>query len=117
MAKPRNTRQKEAINEQVSSMKAFFSAEELYDIIKEKHPDIGLATIYRNLKALVEEGVLHIYMCDRRQVYSKTKHHCHYIDEDTGKVTHFHVDSLDFLKDKLPGNITSFQIEVRGRKK
>ena len=34
--------------------------------------------------------------------------------EETGKIIHFDVDSLDFLKNKIPGTISSFQIEVRG---
>ena len=37
------------------------------------------------------------------------------ICEETGKVIHFDVDSLDFLKNKIPGSISSFQIEVKGR--
>ena len=35
--------------------------------------------------------------------------------EETGKVIHFDVDSLDFLKNKIPGSISSFQIEVKGK--
>jgi hypothetical protein len=34
--------------------------------------------------------------------------------EKTGKVIHFKIESLDFLKNKIPGTIKSFQIEVRG---
>jgi len=112
--KNRNTRQKELIQSHVEKMKGFFHVEELYDSIKTEDESIGLATIYRNLKQLVADGTLHSYMCDRRAVYSKTKQHCHFIDEATGDVTHFEIANLDFLKNKLPGSITSFQIEVRG---
>ena len=69
------------------------------------------------VKSLVETNELYCYTCERRQVFSKTKQHCHFIDEDTGKVTHFEIDNLDFLKGKLPGSIESFSIEVRGRTK
>jgi Fe2+ or Zn2+ uptake regulation protein len=61
------------------------------------------------------EGTIYSYLCDRRIVYSREKKsHCHFICEKTGKVVHFDVDSLDFLKNKIPGSITSFQLEVKG---
>jgi Fe2+ or Zn2+ uptake regulation protein len=111
---PRTTRQKKLIEALISKQKGFFNAEDLYEKIKGIDSGIGIATIYRNLKQLVSEGILHVYTCDRRQVYSKTKQHCHFIDEITGKVTHFEIKNLDFLKGKLPGAISSFQIEIRG---
>jgi Fur family transcriptional regulator, ferric uptake regulator len=115
MALSRNTKQKQIIQTQINAMTEFFSAEELYDQIKEKDPSIGLATIYRNLKTLQKTNEIHTYTCDRRQVYAKTHNHCHFIDEETGQTIHFEIDSLDFLKNKLPGKITSFQIEIRGK--
>ena len=82
--------------------------------MKKEDATIAVATIYRNLKQLVKDGELFVYTCDRRQVYSKTKQHCHYINEKTGEVTHFQIDNLDFLKNKIPGLISSVQIEIRG---
>jgi len=114
----RNTKQKEIIKEEIKKIKDFFTAENLYDIVKVKNPEIGLATIYRFLKELRKESKVHIYSCNGKNLYSKTKKsHCHFICEDTGKVIHFDIDSLDFLKNKIPGSISSFQIEVRGRSK
>ena len=68
-----------------------------------------------HLKKLIEEGKIHSYSCNRKIIYSSNvKSHCHFICEKTGKIIHFDVDSLDFLKDKIPGEISSFQIEVKG---
>ncbi len=113
--KARNTKQKEIINKEISRFKTFFTAEDLYEKVKAIDKDIGLATIYRFLKALRKDGSIFSYTCDGRLVYSKdNKSHCHFVCEETGKVIHFDINSLDFLKDKIPGSITSFQIEVRG---
>ena len=110
----RTTKQKSLIESYVTSQTGFFNADELYAFVSEKDPSIGIATVYRNLKQLVSDGKLCAYTCQRRQVFSKTKQHCHFIDEKTGKVIHFEITSLDFLKNKIPGKMTSFQIEVRG---
>jgi Fur family transcriptional regulator, ferric uptake regulator len=114
--KSRNTKQKEIILEEINKINDFFTAEELYDKVKKKHKDIGLATIYRFLKDLRERKEIHSYLCKKKQLYSKDKKsHCHFICEETGRVIHFEVDSLDFLQNKIPGIISSFQIEVKGK--
>lgn len=114
--KTRNTKQKEIILNEVEKIKDFFTAEYLYNIVKRKYPNIGLATIYRYLKDLRKTKKIHAYSCNNRLLYSKDKRsHCHFICEETGKVIHFDVDSLDFLKNKIPGSISSFQIEVKGK--
>lgn len=113
MGQLRNTRQKEIIQAEIKRFKTFFTAEELYEKVKEKK--ISLATVYRFLHVLKQEGELFSYLCDRRQIYSKEKNsHSHFICEETGKVIHFNIDNLDFLKNKIPGKISSFQIEVKG---
>ena len=112
----RNTRQKEIIQSEIDKIKDFFTAEDLYQIIKKKHDDIGLATIYRFMKELRKKKDINSYTCNNKMIYSKDqKSHCHFICEETGKVIHFDVDSLDFLRNKIPGSITSFQIEVKGK--
>ncbi|MFA6424666.1 MAG: transcriptional repressor [Phycisphaerae bacterium] len=113
--KTRNTRQKEIIEKELSKIDVFFSAENLYNQIRFIDKEIGLATVYRFLNEMRKKGIIYSYLCDRRMVYSRErKGHCHFTCEKTGKVVHFDVDSLDFLKNKIPGSITSFQLEVKG---
>ncbi len=113
--KRRLTKQKELIQKELDSINSFFSAEDLFERVKSRDSSLGIATIYRFLNDLKNDNQIFSYKCDRRTIYSKReKSHCHYICEKTGKVTHFSIDSLDFLKDKIPGSIHSFQIEVRG---
>jgi len=113
--KTRNTKQKEIINKEIKKFKTFFTAEDLYEKVRLIDKNIGLATIYRFLKTLRKNGNIFSYTCNSKLVYStENRSHCHFVCEKTGKVIHFNIDSLDFLKDKLPGSITSFQIEVKG---
>ena len=114
MAK-RVTKQRELIQSKFDSINSFFGAEELFEKVRQIDSSIGIATIYRFLNELNKDNQIFSYKCDRRTIYSKqAKSHCHFVCEKTGKVTHFSIDSLDFLKDKIPGSINSFQIEVRG---
>ncbi len=113
--KSRNTLQKESIEKEIGKTNDFFTAEDLHKKIIKVNKDIGIATVYRFLKELRKNRKIYSYSCDNKLVYSKEKKsHCHFICEETGVVTHFDIDSLDFLKDKIPGTITSFQIEVKG---
>lgn len=108
------TKQKELLSQTITSLKGFFSAEDVYDEARKKDPKLGIATVYRFLKEQHESNQLYGYTCDRRKVYSRQQAHCHFRCQETGKVFHFAVDNIDFLKDKVPGTIESFQIEVTG---
>jgi Fe2+ or Zn2+ uptake regulation protein len=114
--KSRNTIQKGIMQKEAAKFDSFFTAQELFEKARAKDNRIGLATIYRFLAEMREGGALYSYSCSGRAAYSTLKRsHCHFICEETGRVIHFDVDSLDFLRDKLPGEISSFQIEVRGK--
>jgi len=111
----RNTKQKMLISQELHKIDSFFNAEDLYNKAKKKDKEIGMATIYRFLNEAKSKGELYTYTCDRKTIYSKgKKSHCHFECEKTGKIIHFEIDNIDFLKDKIPGTITSFQLEVKG---
>jgi Fe2+ or Zn2+ uptake regulation protein len=115
MKKTRSTKQKKTLELELEKINKFFSAEEFHDKIKQHQKDISIATIYRFLNEQKKEGKIYSYLCDRTFIYSKEKKsHCHFICESTGKTIHFEIDSLDFLKNKVPGSITSIQLEVKG---
>ena len=99
-------------------MNSFFSAEEVYSLARKKDNKIGIATVYRFLNKLKKQNKIYSYVCDRKALYSnEKKSHCHFVCEKTGKVIHFEINNLDFLKyvkDKIPGKINSFQLEIKG---
>ena len=52
----RHTIQKDLVLQAVRTMKRHVTAEEVYEFVKEQHPNIGKGTVYRNLGVLAEEG-------------------------------------------------------------
>jgi Fur family ferric uptake transcriptional regulator len=113
--KSRKTRQKELIQAGIDTFTSLFTAEELFDKVRKKDSSIGIATVYRFLKDLRKKRELHSYVCDRRMIYSRQKNsHCHFICQKCGRVVHFDVDRVDFLKKKIGGDICHFQIDVHG---
>ena len=111
----RSTKQKELIRNEIKKFNSFFTAEDLHKKVSKKNIKIGIATVYRFLKDLLVKKEINSYLCNRRTIYSCNKdNHCHFICEKTGKVIHFSIDNLNFLKNKIPGSIKNFQLEVRG---
>ncbi|MEK6969318.1 MAG: transcriptional repressor [Nanoarchaeota archaeon] len=111
----RKTKQKLLIKEEINRFNKLFTAEELLSRVKKTNKKISIATIYRFLKDLREKKELHSYLCDRKTIYSKEENnHCHFICQQCGETKHFEVSNLDFLKNKLKGNICHFQVDVYG---
>lgn len=101
------------MGKEVSKFEGFFTAEDLFDKVKQHDKKIGIATIYRFLKDLRGKGGLHSYLCDRKTVYSRGKNnHCHFICQKCGKIKHLDVKSIDFLK--IKEQVCHFQIDVHG---
>lgn len=115
MAISRNTRQKSIVEGASLKFKGVFTAEELYDQIKREYPNIGIATVYRNLKELSKKRILHNYSCGKSTIYSmKHMNHTHFICEKCSQKIHFDLKKLDLLKEKLPGKACHIQIDVHG---
>lgn len=110
----RNTYQKELIR-RIISKKESFTAEELHGEARLIDDRVGIATVYRFLREAKEKGGLHSYGCEGKTVYSSAKKdHCHFACKKCGKIIHFNVSSIDFLKKKIDGDISQFQISVEG---
>jgi len=77
----RNTVQKTAINTVLNKATQPLNAEELLRQARETAPRMNLATLYRNLKSLVEEGsVMKVTHPESGVLYEKstTEHHHHF---------------------------------------
>jgi Fur family ferric uptake transcriptional regulator len=55
----RNTRQRSAIRDAIAQAERPLLPQEVLDAAQQQVPGLGMATVYRNLKSLVEEGELH----------------------------------------------------------
>lgn len=53
----KSTRQRDIIVGLFFALNQHISVQELHDIVKEEHPRIGYATVYRTLKVLVDHGM------------------------------------------------------------
>ena len=82
------------------------SAEEVYDILRQKDFDYGLATVYRSVELLNSLGILTRINfgdgCDRYELNTAAPHnHHHLICLNCKKVIEFEEDSLDELEQKI----------------
>src|SRR3989344_7961913 len=83
----RMTNQKKILNDEVKRFNSFFDAPTLHKKLRSKN--IGLATIYRFLNALEQEGSIHSFTCENRKIYSTDKtSHAHFRCERCGKSKH-----------------------------
>lgn len=78
--------------------------EEIYDHVKKKYPEIGLATIYRTLQLLEEMGIIYkLNFDDGKSRYELNHHtedhqHHHLICLGCGQVTEVKEDFLERLE-------------------
>jgi Fur family ferric uptake transcriptional regulator len=104
----RNTKQRNLLLECFNANKdRHLTVEELYDIAKSKDVNIGIATIYRNVKLLEEQGAIKkIELPDLLIAYemcafpSEHSHH-HLICRECGKIVDFEEDLLETIEKKI----------------
>ncbi len=53
----KQTRQRDAILQEFVTAKGHLTVEDLYELVRERHPEIGAATVYRTLKLFCEAGI------------------------------------------------------------
>lgn len=79
----RVTRQRTAVAGVLAELEEFRSAQELHDLLRERGQEIGLATVYRTLQALVDAGEVDMLRrADGEAVYrrcARRGHHHHLV--------------------------------------
>lgn len=90
------------------SPRAHLTAEEIYELVCKKRPEIGIATVYRTLKLLTELGLIDTLDLDDGFVRyelagasSDGHHHHHLICTECGKVLEFKEDLMEVLETKI----------------
>lgn len=95
------------------------TAEEIYECVKEKYPEIGLATVYRTIQLLSELNLIDKLNLDdgfvRYEIGKQgnggpSHHHHHLICLSCGKVLTFQDDLLEGLEQKIQTTM-KFQVE------
>lgn len=86
------------------------TAEEIYNYVRRKYPEIGLATVYRTIQLLSELDVIDKLNLDdgyvRYEIGGKNKkeashHHHHLICLDCGNIYAFQDDLLERLEERI----------------
>ena len=87
-ARKRKTRQLEQVFAALQGDHTHPFAHEIYRRVHKKLPRISLATVYRNLHNLVEEGKIRTLLLDEQGVRfdSETGQHDHFVCERCGRV-------------------------------
>jgi Fur family transcriptional regulator, ferric uptake regulator len=90
------------IAELILSTGGHLDAQGVVDRVKNRHPAIGAATVYRNLKVLCDARILKESLNDAngRVIYElfEDEHHDHIICVDCGEIFEFHSDKIESLQ-------------------
>ncbi len=97
------SKQREIIADALANTKAHPTADELYQSLKPSCPNLSLATVYRNLGQLVQNGVaLKISVPSGADRFDgMTKAHHHMVCECCGRVIDIPTGCVTVLKDKV----------------
>lgn len=81
-SRQRTTRQRTALDDLMSRVDGFRSAQELHELLRREGASVGLTTVYRHLQALAEAGEIDVLrQGDGEAVYRRcpTDHHHHHL--------------------------------------
>jgi Fur family ferric uptake transcriptional regulator len=101
----KNTQQREEIARTFLGSGHHLSAEELYQRIRKAHPDVGLSTVYRTLKLLVNAGLAGQRQfgdgITRYEPQTSDEHHDHLICIRCGAIIEFENQNIEDLQKKV----------------
>lgn len=100
------TTQREAILSTLYNNPQHFTSENLYLLVKQKHPElnIGIATVYRTLALLEENGIvssISLGAQGKKFEIANKPHHDHLICNSCGKIVEFENDQIESLQRQI----------------
>ncbi|MBJ3775207.1 Fur family transcriptional regulator [Acuticoccus mangrovi] len=120
----RITRQRAAILKVLSEAEDHPDATELHRRARDIDESVSLATVYRTLTALEEQGIVHRHSFEGTPARFETAdlpHHDHIIDLDTGEVVEFRSDKIERLQaaiaEELGYDVVRHRLELYCRRK
>jgi Fur family ferric uptake transcriptional regulator len=93
----KQTRQRDAILDAFIAAEGHHTSEEVHELVRGDHPEIGAATVYRTLKLFCEAGLASAHhFRDGVTLYERTgEHHDHLICTDCGTIIEFESDVIE----------------------
>ncbi len=102
------TRQRRAILKVIiDNHDEHLSSDDVYNIVREKYPDLGIATVYRTLQLFEKLNIVYKLNfddgCSRYEINTGSDHHHHHhlICLSCGKVAEVKLDLLDSLEAEI----------------
>ena len=91
----RYSEQRQVIYDMLKATKRHPDVDEIYEEVRKTLPDIGVATVYRNLKQLVEAGLVTTLETKKSSIHydADVSEHIHFICEDCGRIDDFFLES------------------------
>lgn len=109
----RRSKQRDLIFDYLKGTKAHPTPEKIFDDLRQKNPDIGIATVYRNLKALNEQGLIRkLNVGETADRYdADMSNHYHFLCECCGEVSDIYEPEMDITFKKNNGMVVkNFQV-------
>ncbi len=112
----KNTKQRELILSELQKLKSHPTAEELYTFILKKNPKIGLCTVYRNLEAFYDLGLVGKINTKPVRYDGDVSGHSHIRCTSCGKIGDilFNVPINPVEIQKLGYKLQGYKIEITG---
>lgn len=98
------TQQRMAILESLSGGRAHVTAQEVFEVVNEKYPEIGFATVYRFLRKMNEQKmVTEVRMGGLPARYELTprRHHDHLTCVQCGQIVEFESQQIENLQEQV----------------
>ena len=101
----KSTRQRDIILEAFLASDRHLSIEELYLHLRDAHPTIGYATVYRTLKLFAESGIAREFQFGdgqtRYEHVSEGEHHDHLVCVRCGAIAEFTNDAVEVIQNEI----------------
>ncbi|MBR2500279.1 MAG: transcriptional repressor [Clostridia bacterium] len=109
----KHSKQRDLILEYLKSTKSHPTPEQIFDGLRQEHPQLGIATVYRNLKALCEQGLIRkLNVGETADRYdADLSNHYHFHCEACGEVSDIYEPELDInFKNDNGTKVKNFEI-------
>lgn len=105
--------QREAILDVFLRSERHLSVDDLFHLVRKKHPEVGRTTVYRTLKLLQAAGLASELQFEGQSRFEREynrKHHDHFICRSCGDIIEFSSPQIETLQDEVAADI-GFVIE------
>jgi Fur family ferric uptake transcriptional regulator len=107
--------------ELVLSETEHFTAQDLIRRVSERHPQIGAATVYRNIPVLLDAGIIEETLTDKagQKLYEVAssgdgdEHHDHIVCIDCNEIFEFHNDQIERAQEQLTATLKFAPVKHR----